>query len=276
MTTFTEIRGLAKQQTAENPLVWGNVWNTQVFDLLDEAVAGSIDIDMSSGDVTLTDDDGVSNQARNMMLVLTGAAVLPATVFIPQRNKLYVIDNQTGETMTVKTTSGVGIDVIDGEIVVAVVDKDTNQIYKMVLQSSGLVAVAPDPGTTFTADAFQRIPPGTDIAIGTSRSFRTVIQGMYITYIHEHSFNFVANNPEPVNVNFQIPSGTWTRSGSLIIPSHPMYLFASAGNDIRVAVQVFSSALFLVQYPDAFATNFVPSVTYTVPGFSITYVQKPI
>ena len=72
-STYTTRVGLEKQGDGENANTWGLVLNTNVIDLVDEAVAGYETISLAGGGLTLTDDDGTSNQARNFGLKFNGA-----------------------------------------------------------------------------------------------------------------------------------------------------------------------------------------------------------
>jgi hypothetical protein len=137
---FTQSLGLVQQESATNDQVWGDILNASLIDMLDEAIGSRADIDMTGGDVTLTDLDGATDQSRPMILRFTGTPVLAATVFVPlNKQKLYVFDNTTTQIITVKTSTGIGIDVAVAEIVVAMVDGDSNNVFKMLLHPQNVV-----------------------------------------------------------------------------------------------------------------------------------------
>ena len=100
-STYTTRIGLEKQADGENANTWGLRLNTNVIDLVDEATAGYESIDISGGATTLTDTVGVSNQARNMGLRLTGALSADTTVTIPAEEKIYFVTNDTTEDFNV-------------------------------------------------------------------------------------------------------------------------------------------------------------------------------
>ena len=137
---FTQSLGLVQQESATNDQVWGDILNASLIDMLDEAIGSRADIDMTGGDVTLTDLDGATDQSRPMILRFTGTPVLAATVFVPlNKQKLYVLDNTTTQIITVKTSTGIGIDVAVAEIVVAMFDGDSNNVFKMLLHPQNVV-----------------------------------------------------------------------------------------------------------------------------------------
>jgi microcystin-dependent protein len=116
VTDYTDQLRLAKQETGSNPDTWGQVLNRQ-FELLEEAIAGRQTITVSGTSHTLTTKDGESDEARAMMLHLEGAPGDDYTLIVPDVVKLYLVDNQVSgsHTVTVRTTSGTGVAVPNGE-----------------------------------------------------------------------------------------------------------------------------------------------------------------
>jgi hypothetical protein len=95
-STYTDRIGLEKQGDGENANTWGLRLNTNVIDLVDEAVAGYETVNVSAAtSVVLTDTDGVSNQARNLGLKFTGELTAATTVTIPAQEKIYFVHNGT-------------------------------------------------------------------------------------------------------------------------------------------------------------------------------------
>lgn len=118
--TYTPSLGLALPVTGTEPNVWGNVVNTSITTLVDTAVAGYLSIQMADANYTLTNTAGATNEARNMMLNMTTAVLVPLTatrnVIAPAVSKLYIITNSTGgaQSITLKTISGVGVVIASG------------------------------------------------------------------------------------------------------------------------------------------------------------------
>jgi hypothetical protein len=105
--------------TGDNSTTWGNVTNTNLGVTLEEAITGSADVPFSGADVTLTlTDTNVTQSARNLRLNLTGTTGGARSLILGsgcQINKVYIINNGCADTITVKNTTGTGIDVPSGK-----------------------------------------------------------------------------------------------------------------------------------------------------------------
>ncbi len=124
------------QAAGENDSVWGDKVNDLV-ERLEEAVGGRAAIVVTVADVTLTDTQYVANEARNMILDVTGAKTANRNIIVPARTKVYIVNNQSSGafTLTVKTSGGTGptipqggksIVFCDGTNVITVVDSSTD------------------------------------------------------------------------------------------------------------------------------------------------------
>lgn len=102
--TYTTLLGLAKPTSGTEDGTWGNVVNTQLTDLLDSAIAGAASINVASGDVTLTDNDGAADQARAAILIITGSPGVARSVIAPNRSKAYFVINGSDSSVTIKGT----------------------------------------------------------------------------------------------------------------------------------------------------------------------------
>ena len=97
VSTPTSRLRLNKQGTGDNTNTWGTKLNDEVFDRIDEAIAGSTAITVS-GNVTLTSTNYVSDQARNAILLLSGAGGF--TITIPAVSKFYIVRNACSAAVT--------------------------------------------------------------------------------------------------------------------------------------------------------------------------------
>lgn len=134
-STYTTRIGLEKQGDGENANTWGLRLNSNVIDLVDEAIAGYETIDLSSGAVSLTDTDGVPNQARNFGLKFTGALTADTTVTIPAKEKIYYIFNDTTENYTIyiKPAGGTAVSVVEaGRSMIAATDGSNINLLESV------------------------------------------------------------------------------------------------------------------------------------------------
>lgn len=103
--------------TGEQVGTWGTTTNTNLK-ALQEAITGSVDVDFSGGDVTLTLSDSNSPQsARNLRLrCISASAARTLTLGSGcQIEKLYLVQNDTSFGITIKNTTGTGVTVPAGE-----------------------------------------------------------------------------------------------------------------------------------------------------------------
>jgi len=94
---------------------WGNVTNDNFENGLDEAITATATVAFSGADVPLDLPDqnpAISKPARHMRLNLTGTAGgSPRYLSLPNKQKLFVIYNDTDGAITVKNTTGSGASV---------------------------------------------------------------------------------------------------------------------------------------------------------------------
>jgi microcystin-dependent protein len=87
---------------------WGTTTNNNLGTILEQAITGVQSIVMSNADYTLTSYNGVSDEARNAVLVVTGTNSAIRQIICPLVDKLYVIYNNTtgGYAITIGGVSG--------------------------------------------------------------------------------------------------------------------------------------------------------------------------
>lgn len=104
--------------TGEQVGTWGTTTNTNLGTALGEAITGSADVTFSSADVTLTlTNTNASQTARNLRLVCTGTSGGARNLILGsgcQIEKLYLIQNNLADAVTVKNTTGTGVAVPAG------------------------------------------------------------------------------------------------------------------------------------------------------------------
>jgi hypothetical protein len=118
-TTYTDILRLALPTQGELTGTWGTVVNDNITSMTEEAVAGAATIDSWAADShTLTSADGTTAESRNAILLLTDTTVDltgAGELIIPTKTKVYVVGNETNQTITVKTAAGSGVAILDGD-----------------------------------------------------------------------------------------------------------------------------------------------------------------
>lgn len=113
MATYTTRNRLVKQATGENRNTHGTVLNAGLIDLVDDAMDGITTLSMS-GNVTLTDEDGATDQARKRVINITSTGGAVRTITIPAVEKYYVVRNAGANYVTIKTAAGTGVIALPG------------------------------------------------------------------------------------------------------------------------------------------------------------------
>lgn len=153
-STYSTNLALELMQTGENAGTWGDITNTNLGTLLEQAVSGYVTQAITDGaDTTITIPNGATGVARNMYLELTGTLTAARNLIVPNNKKLYFVFNNTtggsGFAVTVKTSAGTGISVPNGSKLI-LVSNGTNVLNATSYgTSSGTVSsVAVSGGTT--------------------------------------------------------------------------------------------------------------------------------
>jgi hypothetical protein len=159
-TTYSPNLALTLQGTNDNPGTWGNITNTNLGTLLEQAISGYEVQSLTSGTtLTLTIPNGASGVARNMYLEFTGNG---STVIVPSNKKLYfVYNNCTSGTVTMKVAGQTGVTVANGS--------------KQILVSNGTdieEAVSSVTGTTGSSN--------TTYGVAAGDSFTSAVQNVAI------------------------------------------------------------------------------------------------
>ena len=114
MASYTTSLRLVQPNTGEYSGTWGTQVNTGLTALVDTSIAGTATITMTTADYTLSSNNGATDEARAMVLNLTGLPGLARNVICPAVSKVYVVYNNTGYAQTLKTSAGSGISVPNG------------------------------------------------------------------------------------------------------------------------------------------------------------------
>ena len=125
-TQYTTILKLALPVQGELSGTWGDVVNDNITQMVEQAVAGKAVVNTWTGNShTLTTADGTTSESRCAILELTdsGTALTGAgTVVCPTNTKLYIVDNNTAQIITVKTSGGTGVAVPVGKTMLVYCD----------------------------------------------------------------------------------------------------------------------------------------------------------
>jgi len=96
--------------------LWGQTTNTNLGTLIEQAITGVTSIVMSNANYTLTSFNGVSDEARNAVIVATGTNNAVRDIIPPVVKKLYIVANNTGGGYAVRVigATGTGVSIPSG------------------------------------------------------------------------------------------------------------------------------------------------------------------
>lgn len=156
MATYTSSLGLELITPGSQAGLWGNTTNN-TFTLLDQAVTGVTPVSFSavSGTTyTLTDYNGAADEARSAVINVTGTATGSNTIVIPNKQKTYLVRNNTGQDIVFKTAgSGATYTVEAGNSILVFCDGNNNVYTGIQSPNTGTLSVSGGGtgATTFTA-----------------------------------------------------------------------------------------------------------------------------
>jgi hypothetical protein len=106
---------LTKPATGELSGTWGDVVNTDL-ELIEDAISGYVSVAMGDANTTLSTSNGAADEARNMVVQVTGAHTAVRDLIIPAAEKVYIVKNATtgGYAVTVKVSGQTGASVPNG------------------------------------------------------------------------------------------------------------------------------------------------------------------
>ena len=112
-STYTSRIKLELQADGENANTWGQKLNSNVIQLVDDAVAGYVVVTLAGdANYTLTDNNGATDESRNAILEFSGEITTSINVIIPSESKFYIVRDKTtrnGGDYTLMPSGGVGI-----------------------------------------------------------------------------------------------------------------------------------------------------------------------
>lgn len=110
-STFSTTLRLELPQNGEQSGIWGQTLNNDL-NLIEQAITGVSDIYLT-GNYTLSSYNGLPDEARSAVISCTGALSAPANVIAPSVQKTYIVTNNTGANVTIKTATGNGVTVLN-------------------------------------------------------------------------------------------------------------------------------------------------------------------
>ena len=106
-TTYSPSLKLALLGTGDQSGVWGTTTNTNLGTLLEQAITGVTAINLTGlTSYTLTNLNGVLDDARNAVLIFNGSPAGAVTITAPAQNKIYTVVNNTATTVAMTVSGG--------------------------------------------------------------------------------------------------------------------------------------------------------------------------
>jgi hypothetical protein len=103
--SFTNLLRFRQQTTGANNNVWGALLNAAVFQLVEDSLAGRVQKVVAGVDITLSTNNGSSDEARMSTISLTGAPGATRNIIIPNLAKWYIVENLTNAAQRIKTAA---------------------------------------------------------------------------------------------------------------------------------------------------------------------------
>lgn len=197
---YTSLLGLAQPVTGTESGTWGTVVNDEITALVEQAVAGGVSINVTAGNVTLTDTDGASNQARNAILLVTGTPGTSRNIVAPSSSKVYVVINGSDGAVVLKGSATTGVTIPAGTKTIAFWD------------GSDFVALSSSVFSIF----------GTSAAGGAARFYEDTDNGT--NYVGLQAAASIASN-----VTFTLPAADGSNGQAIITNGSGTLSFGSAG-----------------------------------------------
>jgi hypothetical protein len=214
-STTTDLIRLEKQTAGENENDWGDRVNT-VFELIEDAMHGLVEIATTGGDSTLTTVNHSTDQARMAIIKVTGTLVSNAIIIVPALTHKYILWNATtGDfSVTIKVSGGVVATV--GRDAKALILCDATDCFGLSDIASGTVMVffqasAPVGWTQNTGhdDKAIRIVSGAGGGTGGSVVFTTAFKSQAVTGNTGSTVLSTANMPAHTHT-----TGKWVIGGA--------------------------------------------------------------
>ena len=161
MTTYSDSLKLALIGDGEQTNVWGATTNTNLGTLLEQAIVGVQSIAMTgSADRVLTNLNGASDEARNAVLIITGASSGGYSVILPAgQQKTYIVTNSlTSGSVTIKPSGGTAVTIPNGVTMTIYTNGTSTQAVNYVDVAGVATTVANLPGGAAGYIPYQSAP----------------------------------------------------------------------------------------------------------------------
>ena len=139
--------------TGEQAGTWGTTTNTNLGTLLEQSIAGVQSIVMVNTNYTLTNSNGVSDEARQAVLVVSGTNAAVRDVIAPLVKKSYIIKNSTtgGFAILIRASSGASVSIANGTTCTVYCDGTNFNLATLEVPPGASGNLLTSNGTTWTS-----------------------------------------------------------------------------------------------------------------------------
>lgn len=176
VVNFSPLLGFALPTTGDLAGTWGTTVNDAITSLVDSSIAGTTTLS-ADVDVTLSTTNGGSNQARQAVLLCTGARSVLRTITAPAQSKAYIVINATTGGFGVKLVGAgptAGVTIANGDKALVVWNGSD---FVVVAHAAITVSDITGLGTGVATALGQNVTGSGGIALATSPSFTTPTLG---------------------------------------------------------------------------------------------------
>lgn len=180
-STYTTSLKIQEINSGEQSGTWGNSTNTN-WQLIEQAVAGVQTIVMSNANYTMSNLNGVSDEARNMVIVATGTNSAIYQIIAPLVPKIYVVSNQTsgGYSITFGAATGSTVTIPNGVNTIVYCDGSTG-FFTGINSIIGNQTITGNLTVTGNATVNNALTANTGFASYPAASFTGGISGTTLT-----------------------------------------------------------------------------------------------
>jgi hypothetical protein len=232
VTNFSPLLGLALPTTGDLSGTWGTTVNDSITSLIDSSVAGTTTLN-TDANVTLSTTNGAANQARNAVLLCTGARTTLKTITAPAQSKAYIVINATTGGYSVQVVGAgptTGVTILNNEkALIAWNGSDFVKVASSSINLGDVVGVlAPVNGGTGTS----AVPTNGQIPIGNGTNYTaaTLTAGSGVTITNSSGGISIAATGSGGTVTSVTASSPVLSSGG----STPNISFLAAGTNGNV------------------------------------------
>ena len=146
-STYSSLLRVELIGTGDQSGSWGTTTNTNLGSLIEQSIAGTASIDVTSGNVTLSANDGSPDQSRCMILNIIGTPGTSRNIVAPSSSKIYIVINGSDDDIVLKGAATTGLTFATTEV--GVVAWDGSDFV--------LIAKAPPSGDLVTTTGIQTL-----------------------------------------------------------------------------------------------------------------------